>query len=190
MRDILRPALTLFLLMSLLLGAAYPALVTGVAQGLFPRQANGSLIKKDEKVLGSRLIGQQFSDPKYFWGRLSATPSFAYNAASSSGSNLSPANPALIEAAQKRMNQFNKADPKNTNPLPVDLVTSSGSGLDPHLSPAAAAYQVSRGAKARGRTEDEVRKLVARYTEPRSLGFLGEERVNVLLLNLALDDKL
>ena len=190
MRDVFRPALTLFLLMSLLLGAAYPALITAAAQGLFPRQANGSLIRKDDKILGSRLIGQNFSDPKYFWGRLSATPSFATNAANSGDSNLSAANPALTEAVQNRVSQLKKTDPKNANPIPVDLATSSGSGLDPDISPAAAAWQISRVAKARDISEDEVRSLVAQHTEPRSLGFLGEERVNVLLLNLAMDGKL
>lgn len=190
MFHVLRPALILFLLVSLLLGAAYPAVVTLSGQVLFRQQANGSLIEKEGKVLGSRLIGQSFSDPEYFWGRPSATGPFAYNAAASAGSNLSPANPILVDNAKKRIEALKKADPHNTLPVPVDLVTSSGSGLDPHISPAAAAYQAARIAGARKIGEDKVRELIARYTEGRTFGLWGEERVNVLLLNLALDGDL
>ncbi|MDD5585556.1 MAG: potassium-transporting ATPase subunit KdpC [Alphaproteobacteria bacterium] len=190
MRHVFRPALTLFVLMSLLLGAAYPAVVTLAAQVLFPVQSKGSLIEKDGKVLGSRLIGQAFSDPEFFWGRPSATSPFAYNAAASAGSNLGPANPILADNVEKRIEAFKQADPENKLPVPADLVTSSGSGLDPHISPAAAAYQAARIAGARKIGEDKVRELIARYTEGRTFGLLGEERVNVLLLNLALDGKL
>lgn len=183
----IRPALALFLLMTLLLGGVYPALVTLVAHTFFPQQANGSLIFKNGKVLGSHLIGQNFSDPKYFWGRPSATRPFAYNAALSSASNLSPANPALIKAVKDRIEQLKTADPDNTLPIPVDLVTASGSGLDPHISPAAAMYQLHRVAKLRQMTDEDLLVLVAEHTEKRFFGFIGEERVNVLTLNLALD---
>src|SRR5215470_6990960 len=185
----LRPAIVMLVVLSVLTGLVYPAIVTGIAQTLFPRQANGSLIVKDGKVVGSALIGQPFDDPKYFWGRPSATSPFPYNAASSSGSNLSPTNPALVKSVQERVDALRAADPGNTAPVPVDLVTASGSGLDPHISPAAALYQVSRVAKARKLEPDAVRALVDRYTEGRQWGFLGEPRVNVLALNLALDGR-
>jgi K+-transporting ATPase ATPase C chain len=170
-------------------GVAYPLLVTGIAQMVFPFQANGSLIVKDGKVVGSALIGQPFDDPRYFWGRPSATNPFAYNAGASSGSNLSPTNPALISAVQGRVDALRAADPGNTAPVPVDLVTASGSGLDPHISPAAALYQASRVARARNLAPDAVRALVERHTERRFLGVLGELRVNVLALNLGLDGR-
>jgi K+-transporting ATPase ATPase C chain len=177
------------LLLTLVTGVAYPLLVTGIAQVVFPSQAQGSLIVMDGKVVGSRLIGQPFDDPKYFWSRPSATSPFADNAGSSSGSNLSPTNPDLIKAVQGRVDALRAADPGNTTPVPVDLVTASGSGLDPHISPAAALYQVSRVARVRKVDPAAVRQLVERHTEGRSLGFLGEPRVNVLALNLALDGK-
>ena len=183
----LRPVLMVFLLLTVVTGIVYPLLVTGVAQLVFPEKANGSLIRSEGGYAGSELIGQPFDDPKYFWGRLSATPDFPYNAASSSGSNLGPSNPALVEAVKTRVAALQKADPENTSPIPIDLVTSSGSGLDPHLSPAAAFYQVPRVARARGLSEDRVRQLVGRFIEPRQWGFLGEPRVNVLKLNLSLD---
>ena len=183
----LRPVLMVFLLLTVVTGIGYPLLVTGVVQLAFPEKANGSLIRKEGGYAGSELIGQPFDDPKYFWGRLSATPDFPYNSAASSGSNLGPSNPALGEAVKARVEALQKADPENKSPIPIDLVTSSGSGLDPHISPAAALYQTPRVARARGVSEDQVRRLVDRFTEPRQLGFLGEPRVNVLKLNLALD---
>ncbi len=182
-----RPAIVLLVLLSLITGGAYPLAVTGLAQALFPHQANGSLIVKDGQMLGSELVGQSFDDPKYFWGRLSATSPFPYNAAASSGSNLGPSNPGLRQAAQARINALRMADPTNTTPIPVDLVTASGSGLDPHLSPAAALYQLPRVARARGLSEDQIRTLVEQFTEGRLCGIFGEPRVNVLKLNLALD---
>ena len=185
----LRPALMVLLLLTLVTGVAYPLLVTGIARVIFPSQAQGSLIVKDGKVVGSRLIGQPFDDPKYFWSRPSATSPFADNAGSSTGSNLSPTNPDLIKAVQGRVDALRAADPGNTSPVPVDLVTASGSGLDPHISPAAALYQVARVARVRKLDPGGVRQLVERHTEGRSLGFLGEPRVNVLSLNLALDGK-
>ena len=184
----LRSALMVFFILTILTGAAYPLAVTGIAQLLFPHQANGSLIYKDGKPIGSTLIGQPFDDPKYFWGRPSATAPFPYNAAASSGSNLGPTNPALTEAVKTRVAALKAADPGNDAPVPVDLVTASGSGLDPHISPAAAEYQVRRVAHAREREEAFVRTLVSQYTEGRQLGMLGERRVNVLALNLALDE--
>jgi K+-transporting ATPase ATPase C chain len=179
----------ILLLLTLVTGVAYPLLVTGIAQAIFPFQAQGSLIVKDGKVVGSKLIGQPFDDPKYFWSRPSATSPFADNAGASSGSNLSPTNPALITTVQGRVDALRAADPGNTAPVPVDLVTASGSGLDPHISPAAALYQVSRVARVRKLDPEAVRQLVERATEARWLGFLGETRVNVLELNLALDGK-
>ena len=185
----LRPALTSLLLLTVVTGVIYPLLVTGIAQLVFPVQANGSLIVKDGKVVGSALIGQPFDDPKYFWGRPSATSPFPYNAAASSGSNLSPTNPALISTVQARVDALRAADPGNAAPVPVDLVTASASGLDPHISPAAALYQVSRVARERKLAPDAVRALVERKIEPRFLGMLGEARVNVLVVNLALDGR-
>ena len=174
---------------TLLLGIIYPLVVTGIAQVVFPYQANGSLIVKDGKPVGSALIGQSFDDPKYFWGRPSATSPFAYNAAASSGSNLSPTNPALVKAVQERVDALRAADPGNKAAVPVDLVTASASGLDPHISPAAALYQVTRVAQARKLEPQAVRQLVDQHTEGRFLGILGEPRVNVLKINLALDGK-
>jgi K+-transporting ATPase ATPase C chain len=185
----LRAAIVSLVLLSVVTGIAYPAIVTAIAQAVFPRQANGSLIVKDGKAVGSALIGQPFDDPKYFWGRPSATSPFGYNAGASSGSNLSPTNPVLIKAVQERVDALRTADPGNAAPVPVDLVTASGSGLDPHISPAAALYQVRRVAKARGLDEPRVRQLIEQHTEGRQLGFLGEPRINVLALNLALDGK-
>src|SRR5437667_8411001 len=185
----LRAAIVSLVVFTVVTGAAYPVLVTVIAQLVFPNQANGSLIVKGGKPVGSRLIGQPFDDPKYFWGRPSATSPFPDNAGSSSGSNLSPTNPDLVKAVQERVAALRAADPGNTAPVPVDLVTASGSGLDPHISPAAALYQVSRVAKARKLRPDAVRALVERHTEGRQFGFLGEPRVNVLALNLALDGR-
>jgi potassium-transporting ATPase KdpC subunit len=182
-----RPALVLLVALSALTGLIYPAVVTGIAQVVFPRQASGSLIVRDGTVVGSTLIGQPFDDPRYFWGRPSATSPFPYNAVASSGSNQGPTNPALYEAVENRVKALRAADPGNTAPVPVDLVTSSGSGLDPHISPAAALYQVGRVARARGREESAVRRLVEQHIEGRQLALLGEPRVNVLALNLTLD---
>jgi K+-transporting ATPase ATPase C chain len=175
-------------LFTVLTGVLYPLAVTGIAQLVFPGKANGSLIQKDGKTLGSELIGQPFSDPKYFWSRPSATSPFAYNARASSGSNYGPLNPALFDAVQKRIKDLKDADPQNTEPIPVDLVTASGSGLDPHISVAAALYQVPRVARVRSIPEERVRALVDQQIEGRQLGFLGEPRVNVLKLNLTLDE--
>jgi len=183
-----KPAIILFILLSLLTGVIYPAIVTGLAQLLFPNEANGSLIKDGSgKPTGSGLVGQPFSNPGHFWGRPSATGPFPYNAGASSGSNLGPTNPALIDAVKSRIAALTAADPDNKAPVPVDLVTASASGLDPHISPAAAEYQINRIAKARHIDPAKLRKLVEMYTEARQLGFLGEPRVNVLTLNLALD---
>jgi K+-transporting ATPase ATPase C chain len=182
----LRPALVVLALLTLLTGVAYPLFVTGVAQAAFPTQANGSLVKQGDKVVGSSLIGQEVQDPKYFWGRLSATAP-PYNAAASSGSNLGPLNPALKDEVKGRIDALRAADPGNTAAVPVDLVTSSGSGLDPHVSPAAAYYQVHRVASLRGLAENRVRALVDAQVEGRTLGVLGEPVVNVLRVNLALD---
>jgi potassium-transporting ATPase KdpC subunit len=184
---LLRPAATLLALFTLLTGIAYPLAVTGVAQAAFPSQANGSLLRVDGELVGSSLIGQPFDDPAYFWGRPSATGAFPYDASASTGSNLGPTNPALTEAVRARVLALRAADPDATGPVPVDLVTTSGSGLDPHVSPAAARFQISRVAKARGVGEETVAALVERHVEPRELGLLGEPRVNVLALNLALD---
>ncbi len=174
-------------LFTVLTGLAYPLVVTGVGQVLFPGKANGSLIKENGKVVGSELIGQPFSDPKYFWGRLSATTPYPYNAGSSGGSNLGPLNPALLDAVKKRIADLKAVDSTNTQTIPVDLVTASGSGLDPHISIAAAHYQLARVARVRGMSMAEVQSLVDKNTEGRQFGFLGEPRVNVLELNLALD---
>jgi K+-transporting ATPase ATPase C chain len=190
----LRAALVALVVLTVITGVVYPLAVTGIAQVVFPAQANGSLLHDAQgRVRGSALIGQPFDDPRYFWGRLSATGVHPYNAfnadalAASSGSNLGPLNPALQETVQARIAALHTADPQATGLVPVDLVTASASGLDPHISPAAAEYQVRRVARARGLPEDEVRALVARFTEGRDLGVFGEPRVNVLRLNLALD---
>jgi K+-transporting ATPase ATPase C chain len=188
----LRAAVVLLFAFTLLTGVAYPLVVTGVAQAAFPRQAGGSLVVRNGKAVGSSLLGQPFDAPTYFWSRPSATPDangkpLPYNAQSSYASNLGPTNPALTEAVEARIATLQAADPDNREPVPVDLVTSSGSGLDPHISPAAALYQVHRVAKARGLAEEPLRALVATYTDARSLGLLGEPGVNVLALNLALD---
>lgn len=185
----LRPPLVLLAMFTVITGIAYPVVVTVIAQLVFPHQANGSLIVKDGKNLGSSLIGQPFDDPRYFWGRPSATTPFPYNAGASTGSNQGPTNPDLVKAVQARVDALRAADPGNAAPVPVDLVTASASGLDPHVSPAAALYQVRRVAKTRGLAEDAVRSLVERHTEDRTFGALGEPRVNVLLLNLALDGR-
>lgn len=184
---VLRPALSLFLALSAITGIAYPLLVTGMGQTLFPQQANGSLIKNGEQIIGSSLIGQSFTQPGYFWSRPSATGPTPYNAAASSGSNQGPLNPALTEAVAARIAALRVADPGNTAPVPADLVTASGSGLDPHISVAAAEYQVTRVAAARKIPVEQLRALVAQHTSPRTLGVFGEPAVNVLLLNLALD---
>ena len=188
LRD-LRAAVSLLFTLLLLLGVGYPILVLGIGTVLFPQQAAGSLVYRDHALVGSKLIGQSFTAAKYFWGRPSATSPFGYNAASSSGSNLSPTNPDLVKAVRGRVEALRAADPGNAAPVPVDLVTGSGSGLDPHISPAAALYQVSRVARERKLSPDAVRALVDRHTEGRFLGLLGEPRVNVLALNLALDEK-
>jgi len=187
MREQIRPALVILVLFTALVGLVYPLAVTGVAQAVFPRQAAGSLLADQGRVVGSELIGQPFDDPRYFWGRLSATAPPAYNAAASSGSNLGPSNPALIGRVEARIAALRAADPGNVRPIPVDLVTASASGLDPHISVAAALYQVPRVARARGMSESDVEALVRRSTAGRQLGLLGEPRVNVLHLNLALD---
>jgi K+-transporting ATPase ATPase C chain len=189
----LRAAAVSLGLFTVVAGLAYPLLVTGVAQAAFPSKANGSLIVRDGKPVGSRLIGQSFDDPRYFWGRLSATADanskpLPYNAQASAASNLGPTNPALTDEAKGRLDALSAADPEATGPVPVDLVTSSGSGLDPDISPEAALYQVHRVAKVRGIPEDKVRALVDAHTEDRTLAVFGEPRVNVLELNLALDE--
>ncbi len=182
----LRIAAILFGLITILTGLIYPAVITGIAQVIFPYQANGSLITQNGKVVGSSLIGQEFTNPKYFWGRLSATD-HPYDAAASSGSNLGPTNPALQREVSDRIAALKAADPGNTQPIPVDLVTSSGSGLDPDISIAAAQYQAARVARVRGLPLDKVQALINQSTTGRQFGFLGEPRVNVLKLNLALD---
>jgi K+-transporting ATPase ATPase C chain len=190
---LLRPCLTIFVLLTLLTGAVYPAVVTLIAQTVFPFRANGSVITRDGKAVGSELIGQTFDDAKYFWGRPSATTKddkdFPYNAASSGASNLGPTNPALLDAVKDRAKALAEKHPDQKEAPLADLVTASASGLDPHISPAAAEYQVTRVAKARGLSADAVRQLVAAHTEGRTFGLLGEPRVNVLKLNLALDGK-
>lgn len=185
--SVLRPAITLLILMTAITGVGYPLVVTGVATVLFPGQAAGSLIVKDRKPLGSHLIGQPFSDPKYFWSRPSATSPQPYNGLSSGGSNLGPLNPALTDAVKARIAALQAADPTNHAPIPADLVTASGSGLDPDISPAAAYYQADRIARIRHLSPDRVRALISAHTRGRLLGVIGEPRVNVLELNLALD---
>lgn len=185
--SILRPALTLFAALSVVVGIAYPLVVTGVSQALLRDQANGSLVLKDGKPVGSAIIGQNFSDAKHFWGRPSATGPMPYNAGASSGSNQGPLNPALTDAVKARVQALRAADPGNTAPVPVDLVTASASGLDPEVSVAGAVYQAGRVAKARGLALAQVQQLIATHTDGRLLGLLGEPRVNVLQLNLALD---
>ncbi|WP_404299848.1 potassium-transporting ATPase subunit KdpC [Alicycliphilus denitrificans] len=184
---LLRPALVLFVLLSAVTGLLYPLTVTGLAQALFPQQANGSLVMHNGHAVGSALIGQSFTEARYFWGRPSATAPMAYNAEASGGSNLGPSNPALAAAVRARVQALRAADPGNLAPVPVDLVTASASGLDPHISRAAADYQAARVARARRLPETQVRALVARHSEGALLGLLGEPRVNVLRLNLALD---
>ena len=183
----LRSALTLFVLLTVLTGLVYPLIVTGVAQLLFPARAGGSILVREGHAVGSVLIGQSFSDPRHFWGRPSATTPQPYNGTASTGSNLGPLNPALLDAVKERLKALRAADPVNEAPVPVDLVTASGSGLDPQISVAAAYYQVARVARARGLPEARVRALIAAHTEGRLLGVLGEPRVNVLKLNVALD---
>ncbi len=187
MKILIRPAVVLFVLLSIITGLIYPLLVTGIGQALFPQQAAGSLIERDGKLIGSRLIGQNFTDSQYFWGRPSATAPQPYNAAASGGSNLGPLNPVLKDAVESRVKALRTADPGNTQPVPIDLVTASASGLDPHISPAAADYQIARVARARGLAPQAVRNLVVQHTEARQWGVFGEPRVNVLELNLALD---
>ena len=184
----LRPAAVLLLVMIVLTGIAYPLAITGIAGVLFSDQAEGNLIEQDNHIVGSRLIGQQFDDPAYFWGRPSATEPNPYNAAASSGSNLGPTSPELLHQVQGRIDALHAADPQNSAPIPVDLVTASGSGLDPHISPAAAEYQIPRVARMRDVDEETIRTLVEAHTEGRQFGFMGESRVNVLLLNLTLDE--
>jgi len=188
LKGLLRPALSLFVLLSLVTGVAYPLLVTGLSQALFKDAANGSLVSKGGRAVGSRLIGQAFADPGHFWSRPSATGPMPYNAANSGGSNLGPSNRALADAVKARVSALRAADPGNTAPVPVDLVTASGSGLDPHISRAAADYQMARVAGARHLPIEQIRSLVDGHTEGVLLGFIGEPRVNVLRLNLALDD--
>ena len=183
----LRPALIVFALLTVLTGVAYPLVVTGIGQAAFHSRANGSIIESGGRAVGSQLLGQPFSGPKYFWSRPSATGPAPYNGAASSGSNQGPINPALETAVKERIAALRAADPGNTMPVPVDLVTASGSGLDPQISPAAADYQVKRVARERKMPEDEVRRLVEQATAGRTFGVLGEPRVNVLELNLALD---
>jgi len=187
MKTLIRPALSLFVLLTVITGVAYPLVVTGVAKLAFPAQAAGSLIVKDGKPVGSSLIGQNFIDPKHFWGRPSATSPMPYNAGGSSGSNQGPLNPALVDAVKVRVEALRVADPGNAAPVPVDLVTASASGLDPHISVAAAQYQAARVARARGLAADAMQTLIERHTEGRVFGIFGEARVNVLELNLELD---
>ena len=186
MTPIVRPTLVLFAALTLVTGVAYPLAVTGVAKAMFPAQAAGSLLEKNGHVVGSALIGQNFTDPSNFWGRPSSTSPMAYNAANSSGSNLGPLNPALMDAVKGRVAALKAADPDNALPIPVDLVTASASGLDPHLSVAGANYQASRVARVRKLPVAQVQALIAQHTEGQLFGFIGEPRVNVLALNLAL----
>ncbi len=185
--SLVRPALVLFVTLSVLTGLIYPLAVTGIAQAAFPQQAAGSLIVRDGKLVGSSLIGQHFSDSKYFWGRPSATGPMPNNASASGGSNLGPLNPALADAVKGRIEALRALDTGNTAPVPVDLVTASGSGLDPHISVAAALYQAPRVARARGQSPAQVQALIAQHSEGKLFGFLGEPRINVLQLNLTLD---
>ncbi len=187
MKTLLRPALSLFVLLAAMTGLLYPMLVTGIARLAFPAAAGGSLIVIDGKAVGSSLIGQNFTDPKYFWGRPSATSPQPYNASASGGSNLGPLNPALVDAARARIQALQAADPENRLPIPADLISSSASGLDPHISPSAADYQIARVARARKLSTEAVRSLVVQHTEGRQWAFFGEPRVNVLQLNIALD---
>ena len=187
MKSLIRPAVSLFLLLTLITGVFYPMAVTGIAKVAFPEAANGSLIFKDGKAVGSRLIGQNFTDPKYIWGRPSATSPQPYNASASGGSNLGPLNPALTDGVKGRIAALKAADPDNTGAIPADLVTASASGLDPHISPAAAKYQIERVARARQIDTAVVKAMVARFTEERQWSIFGDARVNVLELNLALD---
>jgi K+-transporting ATPase ATPase C chain len=187
MMNLLKQTIVCLMLLTIMTGVVYPLIVTGVAQLLFSHQANGSLLFKDNKAVGSSLIGQSFDSPAYFWSRPSATSPMPYNAANSSGSNLGPLNPVLIENVKARAEKLKSADPQNRAELPVDLITASGSGLDPDISPVAAEYQIPRIAKARNINENEIRTLVAGYAQNRQLGILGEPRINVLELNLALD---
>jgi potassium-transporting ATPase KdpC subunit len=186
--QVVRPAVIFMVVMTILTGVIYPIVITGIAQVVFPHQANGSLIREGDKVVGSTLVGQPFDDPKYFWSRPSATGPFPYNAGASSGSNLGPIEPNLTSAFKTRADALKQADPGNEKRIPVDLITASGSGLDPHISPAAAEYQLSRVARIRGINPDAVRKLVEKHTQNRTFALLGEERVNVLTLNRALDE--
>ncbi|MBN1396514.1 MAG: potassium-transporting ATPase subunit KdpC [Bacteroidetes bacterium] len=184
----LRPALVLLIIMTILTGIIYPFIITGLAQLCFPAKANGSFMINKGKVIGSELIGQKFISPKYFWTRLSATSPLPYNATASTGSNYGPLNPALLKAVTKRIDDLKGMDSLNNKPIPVDLVTSSSSGLDPHISVASAQYQVPRIARSRGIGEKQIQLLIEKYTEGRTLGILGEPRVNVLKLNYALDE--
>ncbi len=187
MKNLIRPALSLFLVLTAITGIAYPLAVTALGTALFPDEAGGSIVKRGDAAIGSALIGQNFSDPRHFWGRLSATAPQPYNGLASSGSNLGPENPALLDAVKARIDALHQADPDNPAPIPVDLVTASGSGLDPDISPAAARYQLARVARLRGVPEARVAALVDQATIGRQWGALGEPRVNVLRLNLALD---
>ena len=187
MKTLIRPAASLFVLLSAITGLLYPAVVTGIAHTAFPDEAKGSLIQKDGRLIGSALIGQNFTSPQYFWGRPSATGPMPYNASASSGSNQGPLNPALQDAVKARADALRSVDPDNKAPIPLDLLTASASGLDPHISPAAAEYQLNRVARERKLSSDSVHRLIEQNTESRDWGFFGEARVNVLKLNLALD---
>jgi len=187
-REHIRPAILIFIILTIITGILYPLFVTGIAQLFFHKQANGSLIYQNGKPIGSSLIGQPYDDPKYFWGRLSATSPVAFNSASSSGSNLGPSNSALIDAVKARIKALKDADPDNKNPIPIDLVTSSASGLDPHISLASAYYQIPRIARLRGLPQDTVEAIVRKHTTGRLLGIIGEPVVNVLEVNLELDE--
>lgn len=188
MFTMVRNAFMSLLLFTIITGFIYPLAVTGIAQAIFPHQSNGSIIMKNGKPIGSALIGQQFDDPKYFWGRPSATGPYPYNGGASSGSNRGTNHPDLVQSVQGRIDALHASEQPNTRPIPVDLVTASGSGLDPHISPAAAEYQTARVAKTRGIDEAKVRAMIAAYTEPRQFGIFGEPVINVLKLNLALDE--